>query len=38
MNEISPSAVAVEFPLRGEWVAANTPAERVPSHGTNQLG
>lgn len=30
-------AVAVDFPLRGEWVAANTPAERVPSHGTDQL-
>jgi murein DD-endopeptidase MepM/ murein hydrolase activator NlpD len=30
--------IAVEFPLRGEWVAANTPAERVPSHGTDQLG
>ncbi len=30
--------IAVDFPLRGEWVAANTPAERVPSHGTNQLG
>ena len=25
----------VEFPLRGEWRAVNTPAERVPSHGTD---
>jgi murein DD-endopeptidase MepM/ murein hydrolase activator NlpD len=33
-----PKAIAVDFPLRGEWVAANTPAERVPSHGTDQLG
>lgn len=33
--EIEP--IAVEFPLRGEWVAENTPAERVPSHGTDQL-
>jgi hypothetical protein len=29
------SAMAVDFPLTGEWVALNTPAERVPSHGTN---
>lgn len=25
----------VAFPLRGEWRATNTPAERVPSHGTD---
>ena len=34
--EIEP--VTVDFPLRGEWEAEHTPAERVPSHGTNQLG
>jgi len=28
-------AVVVDFPLRGEWTAVNTPARRVPSHGTN---
>jgi hypothetical protein len=33
--EIEP--IAVEFPLRGEWEAEHTPAERVPSHGTDQL-
>src|SRR5262245_3510221 len=27
----------VDFPLRGEWTAVHTPAERVPSHGTDQL-
>ena len=27
--------VAVGLPLRGEWAAINTPAYRVPSHGTN---
>ena len=33
------STVAViDFPLRGEWRALNTPAERVPSHGTNYFG
>lgn len=31
-------ATTVEFPLRGEWEAEHTPAERVPSHGTHQLG
>ncbi|MGO9415752.1 MAG: M23 family metallopeptidase [Syntrophobacteraceae bacterium] len=29
---------AVDFPLRGEWVAAHTPAKRIPSHGTDALG
>jgi hypothetical protein len=28
----------VDFPLRGEWVAVNTPAKRIPSHGTDALG
>ena len=33
------SAVVVEFPLRGEgWVAVNSPADRIPSHGTDILG
>jgi murein DD-endopeptidase MepM/ murein hydrolase activator NlpD len=31
-------AVVVEFPLRGEWVAFNSPADRIPSHGTDLLG
>jgi murein DD-endopeptidase MepM/ murein hydrolase activator NlpD len=30
--------VDVEFPLRGEWAAYHTPADRVPSHGTNEFG
>jgi len=30
--------VVVDFPLRGEWVAGHTPAERIPSHGSDQLG
>lgn len=30
--------VVVDFPLRGEWRALNTPAERVPSHGTDYFG
>lgn len=28
----------MDFPLRGEWVAATTPAHRIPSHGTDMLG
>jgi hypothetical protein len=28
----------VDAPLRGEWVALQTPAHRVPSHGTDYLG
>ena len=35
----TPSPVIVEFPLRGEgWVAVTSPADRVPSHGTDMLG
>ncbi len=30
-------SITVEFPLRGEWAAEHTPAERVPSHGTDHL-
>ena len=34
-----PAPVVVAFPLRGEgWVAVNSPADRVPSHGTDMLG
>ncbi len=33
------SPVIVGFPLRGEgWVAVHSPADRVPSHGTDMLG
>ena len=28
----------VDFPLRGQWMAAHTPADRIPSHGTDMLG
>ena len=38
MGEAEPPVI-VEFPLRGEgWVAVNSPADRVPSHGTDMLG
>jgi hypothetical protein len=32
------SPVVVAFPLRGEWAAERTPADRVPSHGTDVFG
>jgi hypothetical protein len=32
------TAAVVDFPLRGEWVAFNSPGDRVPSHGTDILG
>lgn len=31
-------SVIVDFPLRGEWIAPNTPGTKIPSHGTHQLG
>ena len=30
-------ALVVDFPLRGEWMAVQTPATRIPSHGTDLL-
>lgn len=30
-------AVPIAFPLRGEWMALRTPADRVPSHGTERF-
>jgi hypothetical protein len=27
--------IVVTFPLRGEWTAVHTPAQRIPSHGTD---
>ena len=31
-------AIPIHPPVRGEWVALNTPAERIPSHGTDFFG
>lgn len=28
----------IEFPLRGEWFTEVSPADRIPSHGTNRFG
>jgi hypothetical protein len=35
-NELE-GALAVAFPLRGEWTAVHSPGSRIPSHGTDQL-
>jgi Peptidase family M23 len=37
MGELD-SPVVVELPLRGEWSVERTPADRIPSHGTDVLG
>lgn len=37
MNEFE-NAISIGFPLRGEWMAPNTPGKKIPSHGTDQLG
>lgn len=31
-------AVVVDFPLRGHWTVERTPADRIPSHGTDLFG
>ena len=39
MSEELAHAVVVDFPLQGDWwVAVNSPADRIPSHGTDLLG
>jgi len=37
MNEFE-NAISLEFPLRGEWMAPNSPGTKIPSHGLDQLG
>jgi len=36
MKDMEP--ISVEFLLRGEWMAANAPGTKVPSHGTDDFG
>ncbi|MFJ8232769.1 M23 family metallopeptidase [Streptomyces sp. NPDC094448] len=33
----TPAAVLVDAPVSGRWLAHNSPADKVPSHGTHQL-
>jgi hypothetical protein len=37
MGELD-AAVLVDLPLRGEWTVERTPADRIPSHGTDAFG
>jgi Peptidase family M23 len=37
LNELD-HPIVVDFPLRGEWTVEQTPAHRIPSHGTDVLG
>ena len=30
--------VVVDFPLKGGWIAPNTPGNKIPSHGTDMIG
>lgn len=30
--------ITIAFPLRGEWLAPNTPGTKIPTHGTNKYG
>ncbi len=39
MSDELANPVVVDFPLRDDWwVAVNSPADRIPSHGTDLLG
>ncbi|MEK0152058.1 hypothetical protein WN867_03875 [Tetragenococcus halophilus] len=32
------SPISIELPLRGQWFVEVSPADRVPSHGTDKFG
>lgn len=32
------NTIVIDFPLRGEWFVKVSPADHVPSHGTNRFG
>jgi hypothetical protein len=38
MDKELENPIIIEFPLRGEWDAVNTPAKRIPSHGVDLWG
>ena len=38
MPEKLKTPIIIDFPLRGEWVAPNSPGIKIPSHGVDQLG
>ena len=38
MDATRQGPVMLDLPFRGRWMARNSPAKRVPSHGTHLLG
>ena len=38
MNGSAGPAVLLDLPFRGRWLARNSPARRVPSHGSDAFG
>ena len=38
MGDSAADAIPLDLPFRGRWMARNSPARRVPSHGTDALG
>lgn len=38
MDADAPDPVVLEYPFRGRWQARNSPARRIPSHGTHLFG
>jgi len=35
---VTPASLVLDFPFHGRWLARNSPARRIPSHGTHLLG
>jgi hypothetical protein len=38
VNQVAPDPVMLSLPFEGSWRVQNSPANRVPSHGTEALG
>lgn len=38
MGVVTPRVVDLAYPFTGRWLVQNSPANRVPSHGTNAFG
>ena len=38
MDADAADPVVLEYPFRGRWLARNSPARRIPSHGTHLFG
>jgi len=38
MALLSPEPIVLSYPFTGRWLARNSPARRIPSHGTHLMG